>query len=59
MCLSPDCYVEARVYQRLVDKGVAPARARGVAHKVAEAYRAKRLAAVEVRLAASASSSTL
>jgi len=59
MCLSPENYVEARVYQRLVDAGVAPPRARGVAAKVATAYAAKRLVAAEARLAAGASKSTV
>lgn len=42
MCLSPDSYVEAKVYDRLVTRGVTPRRARAVARKVRLAYAAKR-----------------
>lgn len=42
MCLSPDAYVFARVYERLVSRGVADAKARGVAMKVARRYSLKR-----------------
>lgn len=42
MCISPDAYVEARVYDRLVSKGVDPPRAAAVARKVRRAYAAQR-----------------
>jgi hypothetical protein len=42
MCLSADAYVTAVVYERLVKRGVDPARAEGVARKVGRAYRLKR-----------------
>jgi hypothetical protein len=42
MCLSPDAYVEAVVYERLRLKGVPDKRARGVARKVRRAYALKR-----------------
>lgn len=42
MCLSPDAYVAAVVYQRLVSRGVPESRARGVARKVQRAYGSKR-----------------
>lgn len=47
MCLDPVSYVEARVYSRLVERRVPPARAAGVARKVAQRTREKRLAAME------------
>jgi hypothetical protein len=43
MCLSGADWVEAKVYDRLISKGVSPPRARGVARKVGRAYREKRL----------------
>lgn len=42
MCLSPDAYVAARVYERLVARGVSPSRAAGVARKVQSRYSASR-----------------
>jgi hypothetical protein len=42
MCLSPDAYVAAVVYERLRSRGVDDARARGVARKVARAYASRR-----------------
>ncbi len=44
MCLSPDAYVEAIVFERLVKKGVKPRRAAGVARKVRRQYAARRRA---------------
>lgn len=42
MCLPPENYVELRVYERLVDRGVKPERALGVARKVKARYRERR-----------------
>jgi hypothetical protein len=42
MCLSPGAYAGARVYERLVSRGVPSARAAGVARKVTRAYELKR-----------------
>lgn len=38
MCISSDVYVATRVYDRLVARGVSPARAEAVAAKVARRY---------------------
>jgi len=43
MCLSPDDYVAVKVFERLLERGVPEARARGVARKVGRAYRERRL----------------
>ena len=50
VCPSPDAYVEARVLQRLLDRGVKRARAEAVARKVRRKYavvRSLRLASLE------------
>jgi len=49
VCLSPEAYVEARIYDRLVQRGVKPWRARGVARKVRGRYAEKRRAAASLR----------
>jgi hypothetical protein len=38
MCLSPDAWVALKVYTRLVERGVDPKRAEGVARKVQARY---------------------
>lgn len=42
MCITGPKYVELKVYARLVEKGVSPERAEGVARKVARRYEEKR-----------------
>jgi hypothetical protein len=42
MCLSSDAYVAALVEQRLVSRGVDPARAAAVGRKVGDAYALRR-----------------
>lgn len=42
MCLSPDAYVFAVMYERLTKRGVSDAKARGVAMKVARRYSRRR-----------------
>ena len=44
MCISPDAYTAARVYERLTAAGVRPERALAVSKKVARRYAAKRFA---------------
>jgi len=41
MCLNRSSFVEANVYRRLVEHGVKPERAAGVARKVRRRYEAK------------------
>jgi hypothetical protein len=38
VCASSSAFVEAKIVQRLIDKGVKPARARAVGRKVRRAY---------------------
>ena len=47
MCLPPDAYVYARVYERLASRGVGEAAARGVAMKVARRYALRRRESTE------------
>jgi len=41
MCCSPGSYVEAKITQRLIEKGVPPEKAKAVGRKVRRAYEAK------------------
>lgn len=43
MCIAPDEYVEARVFDRLLGRGVSRVRAEAVARKVRRRYAAVRL----------------
>jgi len=49
MCLSRASFVEAKVYDRLVERDVHPDRAAAVARKVRRAYQLKRAAARDSR----------
>lgn len=44
MCLPPEKYVEVKVYTRLVERGVNPERALGVARKIRHRYHEQRKA---------------